>query len=143
MVKLTFRKVTVRYKVLDPIKVRLKYFKGFTIKTEYATLGPGGLLYVKPGCRWDGATCAVDTDSIMLASLVHDILYRWLREGRLPQEMRKAADQELRRLCRMGGMAWFRSWYVYRAVRRAAAGAAAVDENGKNVTIEYEGEYNE
>lgn len=82
-------------------------------------------LFIYRDYAWDGPSGpAVDTPSFMRASLVHDALYQLMREGKLPESYRKAADDLMRQICREDGMCWLRAWWCYRAVRRFAAKAA-------------------
>ena len=82
---------------------------------HWVSLASDGIMAIDAGYAWDGASGAADTASIMRASLVHDALYQMIREG--SPIVRKEADKELYRLCREGGMWWFRAQYVYWAVR--------------------------
>ena len=78
-----------------------------------------GLVVAKMGYAWDGASGpTIDTRSFMRGSLVHDILYQAIGEGRLALSWRPTADRELYRICREDGMWKFRAHYVLRAVRK-------------------------
>lgn len=78
----------------------------------------GGVLTVKRGYAWDGPSGpTIDTENFMRGSLVHDALYQLMREGRMPQTLRKHADKLLYSLCRADGMSYFRAKFVYTAVR--------------------------
>jgi len=50
------------------------------------------LLTAKAGYSWDGASGAVNTESWVIASLIHDILYQLMREKLLGRSLRKQAD---------------------------------------------------
>lgn len=90
----------------------------FPIDTKYIKLSTDGLLTLKEGYSWDGATDAVDTNSIIRASLVHDALYQLMEDGILSKTSFKAlADEELYRIAREDGMGVFRAWYVHLAVK--------------------------
>jgi hypothetical protein len=98
-------------------------------------IGPGRssvrpTLRVLAGYAWDGASIpGVDLlpdgvaeriqRPLMRGSLLHDVLYQALREGRLKptRRMRWLADKEYRRLIRQDGVGWFRAEYQYRALR--------------------------
>lgn len=89
-----------------------------------------GSLGVASGYAWDGASGpALDTKNIMRASLVHDALYQLMREGALPPAFRKAADNELYRICREDGMWWIRAQWAYWTVR--LFGKLALKRSGK------------
>lgn len=106
------------------------------IDTEFITLTPLGSLRLRRGYAWDGPSGpTIDTKNFMRGSLVHDALYQIMRKGWLdPQHWRKAADEELRRICREDGMSRLRAWVVYRAVR-IWAGRAASEDSIKQVHV--------
>lgn len=85
----------------------------------FVHIAADGKLDIQTGYAWDGPSGpAIDTDSFMRGSLVHDALYQLMRERVLDHRAdRKAADVLLRRLCREDGMWPIRAWYVYRSVR--------------------------
>lgn len=87
------------------------------VDTPYISLSKNGLLTVKAGYAWDGATGAIDTETFMRGSLVHDALYQLIYEGYLTWSDRKEADKTLYKVCREDGMSRFRAQYVYLAVR--------------------------
>ena len=91
-----------------------------TIKSDFIILDEG-VLTIKPGYAWDGATGAIDTDNFMRASLVHDALYQLMRENKLNRKFRKTVDRLLKQLCLEDGMSRFRANYVYHTVRLTAA----------------------
>ena len=82
-------------------------------------------IWFNQGYSWDGPSGpTIDTPNAMRASLVHDGLYQALRENRLLPKARKAADLEFRRILKEDGMAWWRRWVWYLAVRGFASGAS-------------------
>lgn len=74
-------------------------------------------IYISKGYAWDGATCALDTDTFMISSLIHDALYQLISENQLDKSERIKADQILKQLCIEFGMNKIRANYVYLAVR--------------------------
>lgn len=61
--------------------------------SPFLSLSEKGLLTIKKGYSWDGASGpAIDTKNILKASLVHDALYQLMREEVLPQSSREQAD---------------------------------------------------
>jgi len=85
----------------------------------------GFRIVVKRGYAWDGASGpAIDTPTIMRASLVHDALYQLMRLRIIPQAFRQRADEVLREISIEDGMSVIRATYVYWAVRLFASGAA-------------------
>ena len=95
----------------------------------FIRLTPDGTLSIGDGYAWDGPSGpTVDTPNFMRGSLVHDVLYQLMRNKLLDkQRWRKAADQELERLCREDGMFWLRRRWVYTAVRLFADKSASED----------------
>jgi len=86
---------------------------------DFVWLDAGGRLELRRGYAWDGASGpAINTKNFVRASLVHDALYQLIRLGVLDKDGdRKIADELLRDIAREDGMSWFRSSYVYAAVR--------------------------
>lgn len=90
----------------------------------------GGKLIILAGYSWDGATNAIDTDTIMLAALVHDALYELLRGGLAERcgrefaDVRAIADNIFYDLMIENGMNRIRAGYIYQAVRAAGFNAA-------------------
>ena len=97
------------------------------VKTEFIHLGMNGVLVVKRGYVWDGASFAIDTKNTMLASLIHDALYQLMRGNYIIQEWRVNADQILYDILIEKGMWKIRARAWYRAVRRAAGNASKYD----------------
>ena len=104
--------------------------KGYDVAVDggedpWCSLTKDGILTVKAGYAWDGPSGPTfDTKDFMRGSLAHDALYQLMREGKLPQSCREAADGVLKEICKEDGMGWFRLWYVYKGVRDFAASAA-------------------
>ncbi len=89
------------------------------IDTEYIELNIDGLLIIKKGYAWDGASgLTIDTKSFMRGSLEHDALYQLMRMNLLNYKIyRLLADKRLYKIIKQDGMFKFRAWYVYRIVR--------------------------
>ena len=106
---------------------------GHTIDTQFIKLSPIGVLIVRSGYAWDGASGpAIDTKNAMRGSLEHDAFYQLLRMELLPQSERDAVDDRLESVCIEDGMSDFRAsaWNVGLEV----FGAAAADpKNRKKV----------
>jgi hypothetical protein len=62
----------------------------------YCHLQPDGMLWIGTGTEWDFGTFAIDTPSMVRASLVHDVFCILTDEGLLPWAVRKQADQLFR-----------------------------------------------
>lgn len=85
--------------------------------SQCALLGDGSLV-VFAGFLWDwGSGPAIDTPSVVRASLAHDALCRMTDTGRLPWKYRAIADQTYRDLLQQYGCPWFRRWYQWAGVR--------------------------
>lgn len=125
-----------KYQTMEDFKVWTSVYPGRSIENQFVSLFCSGLLQIKSGYSWDGASSlAIDTKNIMRGSLVHDALYQFMRAEQLDRKRwRKQADREFKRICREDGMSRFRAWYILRAVRRFAAFAA--DPASRRVTLE-------
>lgn len=62
----------------------------------YVFLDADGTLIIYRGYAWDGCTNAPDTESNMLAGLVHDALYQLMQEDILEKSFKPLADNMLR-----------------------------------------------
>ena len=136
-----YRRLPVyKYQLLEVVVVHTR-IKGHraTFDGSLIWLLPDGTMSFQKGYAWDGPSGpTIDTPSFMLSSLVHDALYQLIREGNLPRSMRKAADQELCRICFEQGMPRVRAWWVYWGVR--AFGWLAVRPRARvSVTLDTEG----
>jgi hypothetical protein len=93
----------------------------------WVSLDNDGILSVRKGYMWDGAsgpTIDRPAHAVLPASCAHDALYQLMRDRKLPQECREAADLLLYRLLIAGGMWRWRAWLWLKAVRLFAAGSA-------------------
>jgi hypothetical protein len=117
---LTYSKVASGYRVEAPITVALYGHITASYSCRYFSITKN-VLTVYRGYVWDGASGPViNTRSLMLASLVHDVCYQLLRMGYLPQCRRKDADREFRGLIDAYAdfhyvKPWKRSWLHFRA----------------------------
>lgn len=115
----------MKYRKLIPYKYQLT--EDYSIQTDvlnhefesdYLLLEDDGLLTIFAGYAWNGASGpAIDTKSILRASLIHDAFYQLLRSGEIPQEYRTGADLMFRNECLNDGVYSWRAWYCYWAVR--------------------------
>lgn len=108
---------------------------GYSIDTDFIRLTPYGLLIIKKGYAWDGASGPTwDTPSTFRGSLIHDALYQLMRLELIWQSNRIVADALLRDICIEDGMWKWRANYWYAGVRKFAMPAANA-ENNKKVII--------
>lgn len=87
------------------------------VKTDYIEMTVFGVMTIKKGYAWDGATWCVDTKNTRKAALVHDALYAMIRMGCLPPSARRKADLLFKSTCLDEGMNRFRAAWLYRGVR--------------------------
>lgn len=119
-----------KYQLVDDYVVATKVIPKAFVLAPLLRLDTEGTLYIRAGYAWDGPSGpAIDTKNFMRGSLVHDALYQLMREGHVGQEWRKAADEELRRICLEDGMSVIRAWWVYEGVRFGGGPAAAAGEH--------------
>lgn len=91
---------------------------GHDVSIPHARLYKDGLLVLSTGYEWDGPSGpTIKTASTMRASAVHDALYRMIRGGMLPRNLRAPADLELRKLMLRDNAGRIRAWYFWLAVR--------------------------
>lgn len=97
---------------------------GTLIEDEFFTLYQTGLLVIRKGFAWDGASGPTfDTKNSMRASLVHDVFCICMRDGRLSYEQWQDAVNELfRQQCIEDGMWRLRANLWHAAVEFADAG---------------------
>lgn len=91
--------------------------EGHYVDTVYCTLHKNGVLVVKRGATWNGATGFPDFERDMHAVLMHDICYCLIAAGHLPKELRKAADKAFFGQLVSDGVSTARAWSMYMAVR--------------------------
>ena len=98
------------------------------IDTLFIKIGMGGILTIKSGYAWDGASGPTwDTPSVMRASLVHDALYQLMREEKISLTNREKADSLLREIMLEDGSNSIRAWYFYHAVQLAGLKVATCE----------------
>ena len=132
MTKISYKK-GYKYQLAEDYKIQTDIFPPVDIYTEYISLTAKGLLFIKRGYAWDGASGPTrDTKSSMRGSLVHDTLYQLMRMGLLAFMWRYVIDKLLHRICVEDGKYRWRAWAWFKAVRWAAK-SAALPENKREV----------
>ena len=87
------------------------------IVTNFITLSQDGILAIKAGYAWDGASGPTwDDKTNMRGSLVHDALCQLMRLGLLPQSCKEQAHRALQKVMIEDGAFKIRAWYYYKAV---------------------------
>lgn len=101
---------------------------GMLADTDWLALDGEGLLTIRAGYAWDGASGPViHTPENMRASLIHDAYYQLIRLGLVHYAYRAAADRVYRRVCIEDGMSEARAQSHFLALR-LFGGAAALAE---------------
>jgi len=78
---------------------------GQNITTDYIDLYANGVMIVRKGYAWDGASGPTwDSKNSMRGSLFHDAGYQLMREGVLPLTCKNYFDEEFYRLLIKDGM---------------------------------------
>ncbi len=97
---------------------------GTLIEDDLFTLYESGLLVIRKGFAWDGASGPTfDTKSSMRASLVHDVFCVCMRDGRLSYEKwQDTVNEFFRQQCIEDGMWHWRAGLWHAAVEFADAG---------------------
>jgi hypothetical protein len=105
------------------------------VKTDFIELTSHGLLTIRAGYAWDGASGpTVDTKSSMRGSLVHDALYQLMRMNLLEHSWRGKADDVLFALCLEDGMFRWRAWLWRKMVGEFADGASKHENDNPILT---------
>ena len=131
-----FEKVGSAYRLLGDEMTKTGIL-GHNIYTDMYCLSPDGLLLANSGYTWDGASGALDTRSILRASMFHDVLCEMINKDLLPMSTQIVADKLLISLieeywdnyfddgsyckavlaCFIKPFTGLRRKYIYRAVR--------------------------
>ena len=122
-----------KYQLKRDYSVQTAVFVGGFIITPFIRLDIQGMLYIRTGYAWDGASGpAVDTKNNMRASLVHDALSQLAREGYLDAHTNKEAiDNEFYKILEEDGMSAFRRWIDKRGL--ALAGSSYLERREDEV----------
>lgn len=97
---------------------------GTLIEDDLFTIYESGLLVIRKGFAWDGASGPTfDSKSSMRASLVHDVFCICMRDGRLSYEKwQDTVNEFFRQQCIEDGMWHWRAGLWHAAVELADAG---------------------
>lgn len=122
------------YQLAEDYTFRTKLRPREDINLPFITLTKDGLLTGKRGYAWDGVSGGVDTDSLMVPTLYHDMGYQLLRLGFLHPKWKSVIDDVFKKLyaVRVAQLPWYKRWfgnfreeYIY----------LAVDKLGKSSTL--------
>ena len=106
-----------RYQLHEAYCVQIPIRPPEPIFHEYITLATDGRLCISSGYCWDGSSGALDTNSAMRGSLLHDAGYQLLRLELLPEDTREAWDALYRDICLEDGMWPIRALLHFDALR--------------------------
>lgn len=141
LTKHTYYTKGYKYRTAESIAVMFPIYpeKELCSDAKLITFTREGLLFISAGYSSDGPSGpSVDTDNFMLGAFVHDAIYELLRQGKFDnvevrdgngavlshEQIRKISDKGLREIVRIKGMSKFRSWYVYKGVRKGGIESA-------------------
>ncbi len=118
------------YQVSEDFTIQTGIIPGYSAKWLFIELDEEGLLTIKRGYCWDGASGpAFDSPSSMSASCVHDALYQLMRRGLLSKEFKPAVDKLFYDMLIENGMWKFRAKYWYEGVKEF--GCEAIREQSR------------
>ena len=119
-------KAGYKYQLVSQAKFQTTIKPEKSISTQFIRMTLKGMLTIKPGYAWDGASGpTINSLNSQQASLCHDALYQLLRENHLTGEgTRRKADKLFYELLRNDGMSKIRAKIWWRSVRRWAKNSA-------------------
>lgn len=106
-----------KYQLTSPYSVQTNIVLNEDIQEDFVYLHKSGIMTIKEGYAWDGATGGIDTKNFMRGSLTHDAICQMIALKRLPQSQRLNADKLLKQICLEDGMSKLRAWWVFKSVR--------------------------
>ena len=107
-----------KYELLRDLTVGIGLDGLIFITTPYFEYDVYKGLIIKKFYAWDGASGpAIDTDTVLRASLAHDAVCQAYDMELIDDYARKSSDRMFRDICLEDGMYPFRAWYMYRSVR--------------------------
>jgi hypothetical protein len=113
-----------KYQLAEDYSVLTPIYPDNTIEHEFFTLTTDGLLLIRRGYAWDGASGPTfDTKSSMRPSLVHDCFCQMMRDRTLDfATWQKRVNKLFYEMCIEDGMWRWRAALWYAAVEFADAG---------------------
>ena len=116
-VQIKYKADSYKYQLQEDYQIQVSIIPPYNISTRFFALNEKGIMTIKAGYAWDGATGIPDRKSVMRGALVHDVLYQMIREGYLDKTYREVADATLYRLCLLDGTNEIWAWTIYHGVR--------------------------
>ena len=124
-----------KYQLAEDYQIMTDIMPEKLIDTPLLRLDVDGLLTIRRGYAWDGASGpTIDTKSSMRGALVHDAFYQLMRMDLLGQHNREAADCLLRDICIEDGMLTLRAKLWYFCVRKFAMPSANAESDREILT---------
>jgi hypothetical protein len=113
-----------KYQLVEDYQIETD-IPGVSIATPFIVLSRSGLLTIRAGYAWDGASGPTfDSKSSMRGSLVHDALYQLMSIYPDLRQFRLYADELLFIICKQDGMSALRAWLWKKAVNIFGGSAA-------------------
>lgn len=105
-----------KYKLFTTVRVAIG-ITGYKTRTAFIDLSEEGVLTIFKNYAWNGADWpAIDTESIMAASLVHDALCQLVENNHLPRTLVKQINNIMITICEEKKMSKFRIKRVHWAI---------------------------
>ena len=128
MSQLKYDKVNYKYRLNEgfwqvlPVRLARVIEPGKLNSFILLTWNPAGVpaIVVSAGYAWDGPSGpTIDTENVMRAALIHDVLYQAMRIGAMPRTWiwRLRVDKLFRRHLKEDGVPRWRRWIWYKIVR--------------------------
>ena len=124
-----------KYQLVSDYHLQIYFHSRHNIKTPYIRLFSDGILIIKDGYAWDGATWYPDTKKITRGSLVHDALYQLIRLDLLANSYRVHADKLLQQICIEDGTNKILSAVIFKAVNLFGYNAANEKQEDTKIYI--------
>ena len=124
-----------KYQLSQPYEIHTAIFPATIIEYPFFTLTTSGILQIRSGYAWDGASGPTfDTKDSMRASLVHDCFCQMLRNKDLDYELYAPYVHALfKTILLADGMGSLRAWYWHLAVVNARGGDPENDDSNPEV----------
>lgn len=128
-----------KYQLFLPYSCQIPIYPdgALPIETHFADLSIGGRLYVRPGYAWDGCSGpTLDDETNMRGGFLHDVLYGFIRLGKLTPAKRPQIDELLFNTCMEDGM-WKRRAELYRLGVKLGGGFYIGPRKSDQLVLEY------
>lgn len=124
-----------KYKLEEDYGIEVPVLSAYEIHHPYIEL-QYGIMVIKRGYCWDGATGVPDNRDNMRGSLVHDALYQLMRLGLIDRSYKDYADNLLRQICIQDGMDKFWADIFFDGVQAFGKDATMPGKNKRGQIIE-------